>query len=878
MGNAERKGLQEVRSEAAERAREIARAVFMTRKGRGSAGIASSLSAAVALIVCLWAFVQVAAPATVAFLAFVKEDASEALGRMALYADGWLFHGWAFVGLLGESVPSELSRSVLLVYCCLWAVLCAYAAACRGRRMRKTLFGTPESEKSSEKGDARVETNQLVLASTTRTWNPSERIVHAGLVIGYSALFHRYYLSGEQCHTQTIAPPGVGKTTRVVYPTIHAILSSEDSAIVYDPKGELYDNTSEEALKSGRKVICIDYGNWKRSNLYNTLSEVSGMYEIHSAAAESAVAEAARAQNKGEYARARRLALEARNHRIEALSKSDSLAADVAEAIVPDKPGTEQFWRPSARSLLRALVLLVATYREREWSSDRPAPSTPAPEQRTLKSVRNLLARYGKPSKRQIGPTVSDYIPLEDIFAGLDQEHPAAKAFAQSKNSPNMTLGGIISTLLQVIDEVVDEESNMMSYGTDFSFEDIGRQKTIVYLIVPEESPAKFAYLPIFTAQAYQAFARLARKCGGEMPRWVHFIQEELGNTPMIPRYANMIGTGRGYGMRFHPILQNPYQWDAVYGHDSAKSIRSSINVTNWLKVNDYESAKELSEVIGARTVAVSQSGSSAPASPLLGALSGSVSSSTRLDGSNLVPPAKLLSWDPLWGAFVRRSSIDRNGILNRILFRRHEAHVALYPTEKPQNLPTFAAFGLKDRVAAREKALRAQSIDRSGERAVVPPWDAIGLTDPEKQEVRAFFEPGALDERTRADLEEAVWGARAAPDARAAAARYVGLMPDGADPREFARECVADAKTQVKQAIAVSNRLVAAMEEGLGLGRPYSCEMPGFVKSRARAKALWLEAFEERLHDLVREPSDPGSEEGAGAMETEENDDGYDD
>ena len=120
---------------------------------------------------------------------------------------------------------------------------------------RRNVFGGPASKRSGAKGTAMVETSQVVLAATTRTWKPGERLEHAGLVLGYSPLLHRYYLSGEQDHTMVIAPPGVGKTTRVVYPTIHAILASEDSAIIYDPKGELYDNTSEDAVRSGSKVI-----------------------------------------------------------------------------------------------------------------------------------------------------------------------------------------------------------------------------------------------------------------------------------------------------------------------------------------------------------------------------------------------------------------------------------------------------------------------------------------------------------------------------------------------------------------------------------------------------------------------------------------------
>lgn len=829
----------EVLSRALFRARELASCAVTTRRASGGVSTFGNVARMALLAALLWAAVAVAAPAAIAMAAAAKSDFAGLPGALASYADEWLLDGWSYVAAVDMPRKGELCALSIALFAAGWLVLALYAAYNARSSFRRNVFGGPASKRSGAKGTAMVETSQVVLAATTRTWKPGERLEHAGLVLGYSPLLHRYYLSGEQDHTMVIAPPGVGKTTRVVYPTIHAILASEDSAIIYDPKGELYDNTSEDAVRSGSKVICIDYANWRRSDPYNTLSEITLMYRTNMADAERTVRLAVDARVAGRQAEAAALALEARNYRIEALSKADSLAADHAEAVVPDKEGNDQFWRPSARSLLRALSLLTATYEEDDWVGDAPAPSAPRPEQRTLKTIRNLLDIYGKPQKRQVGKTVEDYVPLEDLFAGLDADHPASKAFAQAKNSPNMTLGGIISTLLQVVDAIVTEQSNMMSYATDFRFEDIGREKTIVYLIVPEESPAKFAYLPIFTVQAYQAFARLARRNGGRMPRNVHFVQEELGNTPYILRYANMIGAGRGYGCRFHGVLQNPYQLNKIYGDKEAEVIRSSINTTLYLKVNDLKTAKELSEAIGSHTVGASTTGSS---TPVTGIFAGSTSSQERDDSANLVPPEKLLAWDPLWGSFARRSKVEPS-MLNTLVFRRHEANVALYPTTGPTMLPTFRAFGLHRRGLARDKALRAQAVDLSAERIVVPPWGAEALSEAQRTAIAGSFEAGGLDAATSAAIEREYWRRVALPDAARAARAMAGAFPGG-DAREYAQAALQDAKEQVARSVSLANRLCKSIESAAGLGPPYSCELAQFKAVRTDVRRMWLETF----------------------------------
>lgn len=833
------------------RVKELLQAAVTTRRAEGGNSVVPNILKIALVIAVGWLLAAIVAPLLVTLLCTIKTSPAALSSTMEAYAVESMLDGWAYVAGLDVVRKDAVVSVVLIMLATTWVLFAVYAAYNMQTNFGRTIFGGARAQKSGAKGSDYVEINQLALASTTRTWKPGAPLKHAGLVIGYSQSLHLYFLSGEKDHTQTIAPPDVGKTTRIVYPTIDAILASEDSAVIPDPKGEIFDNTYEDAVRSGADVVVIDYANWRRSNCYNTLSAITDCYNENMDAYRRTVELAADAQREGDNARAGALALEARNYRVKALARADALAGDLSNTLIPDKEGSDQFWRPSARSLDRALNLFVATYDEADWRGEGVAPSTPAPEQRSMKTIRNLLDLYGKPIKRQVGKKVEDYVPLEDLFRGLDHDHPASKAFAQAKNAPNMTLGGIISTLLQVIDELVDEENNMMSYKTDFRFEDIGKNKTIVYLIVPEESPAKFGYLPVFMSQAYQAFARLARECGGTMPRYVHFLEEEKGSTPVIPRYANMLATGRGYGVRYHAIMQNPHQWDEVYGPKLAKSIKPLFNTTCWLKVNDYESAEELSKKIGDYTVRVGQSAASAPMAELLPALSGSTTSTSREDASRVVPASKLLAWDPLWGTFVERTKLERSGILNKLFFHRHEANVALFPTAKPNRMPTFRAFGLARPEAARQKALRAQAIDRSADRIIVPPWDAVMLSGAQRDALSEMFTGGAYDQATQRAINAAYWARSVAPDARIAAESYAATY-EGEDATEYVAAALEHADRQIKRSVTLANRLVKRIEDAAGLARPYSNEAIEFLSARTDMRALWMREYAARIEECI--------------------------
>jgi len=73
---------------------------------------------------------------------------------------------------------------------------------------------------------------------------------------------------------------GAGKTSRYIIPNILQKARTKCSMVVNDPKGEVFENTSEHMRRSGYKVVVIDPENLERSSRFNPFTEARNEIEI----------------------------------------------------------------------------------------------------------------------------------------------------------------------------------------------------------------------------------------------------------------------------------------------------------------------------------------------------------------------------------------------------------------------------------------------------------------------------------------------------------------------------------------------------------------------------------------------------------------------
>ena len=715
---------------------------------------------------------------------------------------------------------------------------------------RTTIFDQPKPVRHGSFGNARVEHKHRALAATTRTWNPEKPLKHAGLVLGYSQLLHKYYLSSDDAHTCLVAPPGSGKTTRIFIPTLYAIFKSMDSAVVFDNKGELYDLTGADARKSGHKVVVIDYVNWRRSQLFNTLSTVTQVYEKSMADYRENLKLAAKVKDsdKEMYAEYMR---RARNARVDAYEQATSMAQNVASAIAPDTAKTDGFWTPSARDCLTALILFVCCYDESIWVAKTPAPTAPEKRQRTLHSVLALLDEYGQEYTVTKGGVKESRIRLQDLFDGIDKDHPASRMFSQARNSKGQTLSSIISSVTQYLNTLVTETNNMISYDSEVDLDKIGDEPTIIYLIASTDQPSKKIMVPIVTMLIYQACVRSAKRHGGCMPCYVHFLMEELGSYDSMPNLNNMVGTGRGYGIRVHAVLQDEAQWLPLFGSDKARVMQNIFNDTVYLNINDGDCAKKVSSSIGDYTALVPD---------------GKGGKAER--GVPCVPANILVSWDTNWGSFVNRSKNSANTLANRLFYHRRGASWAMYPSAPVRWQPANIKMGIDSKEKSEAKSILAEKEDRSAERAIISPWRAYHLTSDEQKDILGSFEVGGVDARTKDDFDALLeglpseeidgfigWDARAKALAKRQAKEDFEAMPYDPGKATVDKYLLDMRKFRKTEADRMRRAITHGVKEAWRLACP---ESPGFaepqdlIDERSRIKAVFLDAYVRELATLT--------------------------
>ena len=184
----------------------------------------------------------------------------------------------------------------------------------------------------------------------------------------------------------------------------------------------------------------------------------------------------------------------------------------------------------------------------------------------------------------------------------LKGEDSSPYVFASNTiNAPNETKGSILSVFRQKIRLFASREqlSEMLSYS-DFNMEDIGRQKTAVFMIIHDEKTTYHALATIFLKQAYETLIDVAQNSPkGKLPHRTNFILDEFANMPALKDVTTMVTAARSRAIRFTFIIQNFAQLNDVYGKEQAETIRSNCGNIIYLITTELAALEEISKLCG---------------------------------------------------------------------------------------------------------------------------------------------------------------------------------------------------------------------------------------------------------------------------------------
>ena len=249
-------------------------------------------------------------------------------------------------------------------------------------------------------------------------------------------------------------------------------------------------------------------------------------------------------------------------------------AMTLADALVYDAPGEagEAHWNEEAKALIAGIILAIVT-------SEPPAT-------RTLATLRDRLT---------LAPQAFA-VMLETMQA---QGGLAARAANRHLGKSDREAAGVLSAAQRHTHFLDSPRMSAVLERSDFTFADVKARATTVYLVLPPDRLATYArWLRLMLAQGLTDLARAP----ASPARPVLFLLDEFAALGRLEPVERAMGLMAGYSIQLWPILQDVHQLRALYER-RAGTFLSNAGVLQVFGVNDHDSAKLVSDLLGQETI-----------------------------------------------------------------------------------------------------------------------------------------------------------------------------------------------------------------------------------------------------------------------------------
>jgi len=444
----------------------------------------------------------------------------------------------------------------------------------------KKIGKMPIEDGCNEYGSSRWATKKEI-KNQFKVWNIGKKIKSGGIPV--TMLDGKYYYSDSFDHTLIIGSTGSGKTICEIVPLIYNLGYAGESMVINDVKGELYSHTADFLEKQGYKIKII--------NLRDALSS-DGWNPLH---------------------------LPYKYYKEGNIDLAGDLIENFSKSLTRNLSSKDMYWEKSATSVLTALCYAIIE-------------DAPKEEQVHLYSIYNMLVEHG-------AKTIDRFNSLDLYFQQKPFGNLAKMSYATGSFAKGETRATLFSVLATVIKIFSDTGIANLTSRTDFELEDVGKEKTAVFLIIPDEKESRHELASLFIDQCYQSLVNSAQSLpNGKIPIRVNFILDEFANMPPITCISNKITVSRSRNIRFYLVIQDFDQLKEKY-KESTGTIKSNATTWIYLLTSDNESAKEISTRLGKYTISSERVSTSSH----LEQLDYNISNDKSLMGRELLMPDELM-------------------------------------------------------------------------------------------------------------------------------------------------------------------------------------------------------------------------------------------
>jgi len=401
-------------------------------------------------------------------------------------------------------------------------------------------------------------------------------IKESGFPIYFSKNNKKVWFDNKTPHWIILGSSGSGKSVTSVIPNCSFIATAEKkkSVFITDPKGEIFEKTSQMFKDNGYKVLSLDFRNPEYSNHINLLEPVIREYESYIENKNLSLKE----KNKKKQ-------MKYKNKSITHFAQCNQLVNDIATMIMTDPTAKEQFWNNSSKDLLYGIMFLFLE----EYSE-------------------------GKIERKKI--TLTSIKKFQNSSM-TDTNHKALKKYIENKpygmksKDKLMALLSINETTYRSITSTFNERMTLyddinvenITSNSDFDFDEIGKSPTALYCCIPDESKIYYSLITTIVSLIYK---RLVFLCNEQpdtrLPCDLVFMLDEFANTPPLPELSTMVSVARSRGMSFNFYLQSFAQLNNLYGKEESQTVQDNCGLA-FLKTNTQTTADEISKMLGNETL-----------------------------------------------------------------------------------------------------------------------------------------------------------------------------------------------------------------------------------------------------------------------------------
>ena len=345
-------------------------------------------------------------------------------------------------------------------------------------------------------------------------------------------------------HNLVIGSTGAGKTQTTVLPMVNLLAKHDESMVITDPKGEIYEATSEYLKSLGYNIVLLNFRDPQQGNSWNPMHLPHTLYLNGNS------------------------------------DKAAELLDDLALNILYDEnnKGQDPFWEKTSADYFSGLAMgLFEDATEEEVN---------------LNSI-SLMTTVGE-EKLANTTYIKEYFSFKD---------PTSNAYINASSTimaPNDTRASILSVFKQKIKLFASRENiSEMLANNDFDMRDIGKKKTAVFIVIQDEKKTYHSLVTIFLKQCYETLISVAQENGGKLKYRTNFILDEFANMPPLKDVTTMVTAARSRNIRFTFIIQNFAQLYEVYGKENGETIKGNCGNIIYLISTELSALEEISKMCG---------------------------------------------------------------------------------------------------------------------------------------------------------------------------------------------------------------------------------------------------------------------------------------